>query len=389
MKPPTYEFVDSDTLANDAWQRHAYGTRRQWTICLACCIAAGLVWAATWRHSTGELPVQSAVGWVDDSMVIQSLGFSEDGQWLIAGGMKATDGRSPEIAPGPLGLRNVRGFACICDGGSGRLVRMLEGAAGVVYAVAMSPDGLYAAAGTALNDNDQGQILLWETGGKLLRRFDNPLGYVAAVAFSRDSRTLVGAAAGQLNRWDLATAQPLHTMPRTPGMIQAIAFSPDGLRLATASRDGIVRVIDVDSGELRQSLVGHRHMANGVAWYPDGRTLVSCGWGEQAGMIQGDMIWWDLSDDGARRMVQTDDRLEVLALSGDGRHIVTGGGPYRGRLIHWNTTGGSEDAHDHEGKRIEALAFSPAGALAIASVEGGLTILPAPQAATSVAKERN
>ncbi|MCA1570122.1 MAG: hypothetical protein LC798_07335 [Chloroflexi bacterium] len=55
----------------------------------------------------------------------------------------------------------------------------------------------------------------------------------------------------------------------------AVAFSPDGSRLATGAGDARVRVWDADSGELLTTCNGHIGRVNDVAFSPDGAVLAS------------------------------------------------------------------------------------------------------------------
>jgi WD40 repeat protein len=62
------------------------------------------------------------------------------------------------------------------------------------------------------------------------------------------------------------------------GHTTAVAFSPDGSRIATASEDRTVRVWVAADGQEIVTLAGHTDIVRGVAFTGDGRALVSGGW---------------------------------------------------------------------------------------------------------------
>ena len=59
------------------------------------------------------------------------------------------------------------------------------------------------------------------------------------------------------------------------GFVQAVAFSPDGKRLATASVDQTAKVWDAERGTELLTLRGHSGSVNKVAFSPDGKRLAT------------------------------------------------------------------------------------------------------------------
>jgi hypothetical protein len=57
--------------------------------------------------------------------------------------------------------------------------------------------------------------------------------------------------------------------------VYALAFSPDGARLASGSNDTSIRLWDVASGEPADVLRGHSDYVFSLAFLPDGSALVS------------------------------------------------------------------------------------------------------------------
>ena len=73
------------------------------------------------------------------------------------------------------------------------------------------------------------------------------------------------------------TGKPLMTYSGHTHMVSALAWSPDGKRIASASRDKTVQVWDAQTGQHLFTYRGHSDDVNTVAWSPDGKYLASGG----------------------------------------------------------------------------------------------------------------
>lgn len=61
------------------------------------------------------------------------------------------------------------------------------------------------------------------------------------------------------------------------GFVNDARFSPDGTKVALASSDRTISLVDAESGDVKQTLEGHEGSVTSVAWTPDGKFLYTSG----------------------------------------------------------------------------------------------------------------
>jgi WD40 repeat protein len=111
-------------------------------------------------------------------------------------------------------------------------------------------------------------------------------GLVDAVAFSPDGKTIGTTSSydGTVRLWNVVTGAPIATLTRhaghagavaVPVVVRALAFSPDGETLATTSFDHTAQLSNAVTGAPIATLTGHTGAVEAVAFSPVGKTLAT------------------------------------------------------------------------------------------------------------------
>ncbi|MBM3465175.1 MAG: hypothetical protein FJX76_24015 [Armatimonadetes bacterium] len=158
--------------------------------------------------------------------------------------------------------------------------------------------------------------------------------------------------------------------------VTAVAFSPDGLFVATASEDDTAKVWDVQSGRVQGTLIGHADVQDGipyaanvtgVAFTPDGRRVLTSSWDQTVRV-------WDI---GTGREVAKlsghNGRVLDVAVSPDGRYAASGAEDKTARL--WDLTSGQQVRSYTLPGDGYAVAFSPDGGTLAVGTDDRLAIL--------------
>ena len=110
---------------------------------------------------------------------------------------------------------------------------------------------------------------------------------VLALAFSPDGTKLASGSKDKTVRlWDTFTNGELAILRKHTGEINALAFSPDGKMLASGSTDKTVQLWDTVTGAHLATFTKHRRSIAALAFSPDGRTLAS-------GSMDGTIRFWN------------------------------------------------------------------------------------------------
>lgn len=102
--------------------------------------------------------------------------------------------------------------------------------------------------------------------------------YVETIAYSPDGLQIASAGwDGQVELWDAKTGESLRTMAGGHPTIWSLAWSSANSLLAGGDVNGVIRIWEMETGELRAAFTGHTETINALAFSPDGNLLVSAG----------------------------------------------------------------------------------------------------------------
>lgn len=273
------------------------------------------------------------------------------------------------------------------DLATGKEVRSLGDNLKNVKSVAFSPDGKLLAAASGVqrpigNPADRegtGVVRMWDAAtGQLRWEKQEETGAATSVVFAPAGKIVASAghdavihlretATGKQIRKIQAPEDPFPDV-HTPGKkgfdyggVLALAFSPDGKRLASADYDGTIRTWDATSGRAIQVLRGHACEATGVAFSPDGKTLASCGRDHTV------RLWNVESGKELQPRLGHAGPVNELAVSPDGKRLISKGLDHRLRM--WSLGRGAvQHVLLASGDIPRCIALSPDGQILAAGV---------------------
>jgi WD40 repeat protein len=370
---------------------------------LAAGSADGLV--RVWDAQSGELQ-NTLSGHAGFSLV---LSFSQDGtrlytdsndytikEWDLSPGhelltLPGRIGSAPFSPDGTkLALTAADGSLSVVDSHTGDVLLSWQAHSDWIEDIAWGPDDKLIATSSG-NDllwgsrNDH-TAKIWEAAtGQLLKELpgDEYLGF-SQVAWSPDSSRLVTASMerGISLIWDRSSGELIRTTPEQD-LILALAYSPDGQKIAVTSYTDLIIWDAITGNEVFRQTLGHN--ALGLAFSPDGQRLAT-------GLSDGEILFFKNTGVG---MVEEpgfsngDKFVLTLAFSPDGALLASGDNT--GKVRVWDLkTGQMRLEMTTFTDPVTRVAFSPDNQRLVASSLAGLTyfyVLPVDEL-TELARSR-
>jgi len=272
-----------------------------------------------WNLETGrtERTLRGQIGEGHEGKIF-AMALSPDGRWLAAGGF-----------PSRWGIR-------LYNFHTGKLVALLSGHSNVVLSLAFSPDSRYLVSGSFDN-----KAILWDikpkvSEAKRKRRLHTLAGHtdhIYAVAFTPDSKRVVtGSYDHSLRLWQVQNGKHLATLKGHTDKVRAVAISPQDGTIASGSDDHTIRLWNGRTGRFIKTLANQGTQVGSLSFSPDGRYLLS-----GVASAPNHCHVYSLPT-GKEQLTYKghDNAVIATAISPDGRWAATGGGSNKEIQI-WKT----------------------------------------------------
>lgn len=182
------------------------------------------------------------------------------------------------------------------------------------------------------------------------------LSSINAIASSGDGKLASGSADRTVKLWNLDGRQ-LCTFSGHSSLIDAVIFSPNGRFVVSSSWDYTIKVWDVITKELVQTLSEHSGWVKCLAISPDGKNLIS-------GSADKTIRIWNLETGKVEKVFEQKSIIDAVAISPDGQLLASGSADETLKI--WNLKTGELQLNlDGHSDAVNTLVFSPSGQIII------------------------
>jgi WD40 repeat protein len=189
-------------------------------------------------------------------------------------------------------------------------------------------------------------------------------GHTAAitdVVFAPDGRVVTSSIDSSARIWDPATGDSLFIATgQQQQKLLAVAVSPDGSQLATASADNTVRLWNTPLGSTPSLLGGDTDSVTSAVFSPKGGVLLTAS-------ADGTARLWDTAVPALASLGAHSASVSSVAYSRDGKSVLSGSADGTARL--WRR--GALSPTFQQGGKVTAAAFAPDGAVVLTAGDDG------------------
>ncbi|KAJ3327417.1 hypothetical protein HDU76_011840 [Blyttiomyces sp. JEL0837] len=200
------------------------------------------------------------------------------------------------------------------------------------------------------------RVIEW---GPHLHSFLGHTDTVYKVSYSHDGSKIASASKdGTVRIWDVGSAKELRRIDGHSDSVSSVCFSMDSKFLVSGSLDKNVILWDVESAVEVRRFEGHTEGVRSVCFSPDGFMIASGG-------VDCVVRLWDVETGvEIRKMMGHSKGVESVQFSNDGKYIVSGGGDKAVRI--WDVMTGKEAIALVGHKQVvNSASFSPDGNLVV------------------------
>jgi WD40 repeat protein len=261
-----------------------------------------------WQGGKTVRTIRGQVGPGEEGKIF-AMALSPDGRWLAAGG------RFP-------GTREEGAVIRLYDFATGKLVALLKGHTDVVVSLAFSPDGMWLISGG--HDNS---AIIWDVEArKLLYRLLGHTAQIYGVAFTPDGeRAVTSSFDTTLRLWRIADGGLIAELKGHKDKVHSLAIRASDTMIASGDWAGEIRLWDGNTGQFLRTLANQGGDVGSLRFSPDGKRLLST-FGYCASCTSIQHVWEVATGKELVAYTSHDNSVVATAVSPDGNLAATGGG---------------------------------------------------------------
>lgn len=194
-----------------------------------------------------------------------------------------------------------------------KIVRNFQG----FWPVAISPNGKHL-----VSNYMSIKLAVWDiNSGEKLGELPTNGDLIQQIAFSRDGNKIAGIGIrGKVFIWDIASMKIDRTIDWPPGMSYGICFSPNGSKVVASGLGNSFYVWDVKTGEQLAYKDGYMLMFSGIVFTPDGKYMAASNWDQKVYVFDA-QTWEEVAVIEGHKNIVT-----CIDISYDGKYLATGSG---------------------------------------------------------------